>query len=601
MTSPATVLVDLRASQINGDRGISAYSQSLTLELARLYPRHRWLLLQNPSRPLPARASELGEHATWCTVADLEGPRLPPIDVLFTACFFFVPHTGRVADAMVPPVVRRQQPKRMGIVYDLIPLLFQDRYLTNENTRRSYFESLLVLRESDHLFAISHATRRDTIHHAAIDPKRVHCIYGDIDHTKHELMARPATDSAAVPAQHGLGRRYCAYVGGDDWRKNLDTAVQAFAVFWRAHSTHQLAIVCRLPNERIADLQRLAAAEGLPAGAVVCTGFVSDEELVGLVRHADMVVFPSLYEGLGLPVLEAYGCGTPVVGSNTSSVAELVLPELSCDPRSPASIAATMDRLVTHESLREASLALGRRLAEEELGWPRAAERVMEHIESRPRVTRQPALATRDARFTHPLPRVAVVTGLTAQPKRATATAMNRLQDADWQTTFYGVARTARLATPSRLARSSRVLPVEVLPAALLRGRHDAVIFVVGSSPHDATVLDAVIRSRGTLGERILWLYDDGLDEAFQSWTQENHQGSPPADPTAAALRLLVERGELDRLAVDSDACRDRVCTALGSLARSMPILVASKPEQLGVLARVTAPDTTAACSHGAA
>jgi glycosyltransferase involved in cell wall biosynthesis len=65
----------------------------------------------------------------------------------------------------------------------------------------------------------------------------------------------------------------------------------------------------------------------------VFTGFVSDEDLVGLVRHAALLVYPSLYEGLGLPVLEAYACGTPVVGSDTSSIAELVLPELACDPQ----------------------------------------------------------------------------------------------------------------------------------------------------------------------------------------------------------------------------------------------------------------------------
>ncbi len=606
MTSPATVLVDLRGAQLNGDRGIPAYSQSLALELAKSYPRHHWLLLQNPSRPLPARAAELGEHATWCTVADLEGPRLPPVDVLFTACFFFVPHSGRVADAMVPPIVRRQQPKRMGIVYDLIPLLFQDRYLANDNARWSYFESLQVMRESDHLFAISHATRRDTIRHAAIDPHRVHCIYGDIDHTKHQLMARPAAETSSVPARHGLTHRYCAYVGGDDWRKNLDAAVQAFALFWREHPSHQLAIVCRLSEERIAALHRVAAQEGLPPGTVVCTGFVSDEELVGLVRHADMVVFPSLYEGLGLPVLEAYGCGTPVVGSNTSSVAELVLPELSCDPQSPASIAAAMDRLVTHESLREASLALGRRLASEELGWPRAAERVMEQIEHRPRV--RPAGTATPYRTTsaNAAPRVAIVTGLTAVGTPTAARILQYLHEPRWQTTFYDVARGPRLRVPPRLPLSRRLLPVEVLPAALLRGRHDAVIFMVGVTPHDASVIEAVMRSRGTHGRRIVWLHEATLDATFQDWIRAPQSSESPADEVTAGLRLLVERGELDAIAVDSDACHQRVREALGPLADTIPIDVTTRPSELALTPGAPAPDTTApdtraACSHGAA
>jgi hypothetical protein len=123
-----------------------------------------------------------------------------------------------------------------------------------------------------------------------------------------------------------------------------------------------LAVVCKLSAARIAALREVATAAGLPEAAVVFTGFVSDEDLVGLVRHATLLVYPSLYEGLGLPVLEAYACGTPVVGSDTSSIAELVLPELACDPRQPEAVAAAMGRLVASPTLRERSLAFGRRL-----------------------------------------------------------------------------------------------------------------------------------------------------------------------------------------------------------------------------------------------
>ncbi len=597
MTRPATVVIDLRVAQINGERGIPAYSQSLTLELARGYPRHRWLLLHDPHRPPPAQATELERHAAWCTVADFEGSRLPPVDVLFTACFFFVPHKGRTVDAIVPPVVQRHRPRRMGIVYDLIPLLFADRYLSNENARRTYFESLQVLRGSDHLFAISHATRHDTIRHAAMDPRRVHCIYGDIDHTKQSLMALPAGDTVGVPAQHGLTGPYCAYVGGDDWRKNLHMTVRAFAVFWRTHPAYQLAIVCKLPKERIAAIRRLAAEEGLPQRAVVCTGFVPDTELVGLVRHADMVVFPSLYEGLGLPVLEAYGCGTPVVGSNTSSIAELVLPELACDPRDPTMIAATMARLVAQPSLREASLALGRRLAAEELGWPRAAERVIERVEDGPQESLTGRSPLRDARSpeTKPLPRIAVVT--TSAPLEA----IGRWHDDRWQATVYEVTADPGARIPTKKNKSRNVLPVEVLPAALLRGRHDAVIFVVGDVPWDSNVLDEVMRSRRTSGRRILWLHEAAMDAAFQCWLAASHGGLLPADATATGLRLLVERGELDAIVTDSVTCHARVRTALRLLGNTVPVELAAEPLDLTRVLSVTAPDTAAACSLGAA
>lgn len=587
MTTPATVLVDLRVTQINGDRGIPAYSQSLTLALARRYPAHHWLLLHDPQRPLPARAPELAAHARWCTTADLESPDLPAVDVLFTACFFFVPQKGPTFDAIVPPVVWRNRPRRMGIVYDLIPLLFPDRYLTNEHARRLYLESLDVMRASDHLFAISHATRRDTILRAAIDPRRVHCIYGDIDQAKQAIMARPASETAEVPARHGLDGPYCAYVGGDDWRKNLNTAVRAFAQFWRTHPTHRLAIVCKLSDERIAALHHLAANEGLPPGVLVCTGFVSDVDLVGLVRHADMVVFPSLYEGLGLPVLEAYGCGTPVVGSNTSSVAELVLPELACDPRDPSAIADAMGRLVAEPSLREASLALGRRLMAEELGWARAAERVMEHIEERPSPTVVVAKAPGVERRT--TSHVALITGLPAGDLRSRARSLPSLAGIACRFTVYDASRRYCLTPPSTCTQPPRVLPVEVLPAALLRGRHDLAVFVLDASANDMAITESLERTRRTPSRRLLWLRPAALSELTRD------------DSGRTRFLRLVREGEIDGLIVDTQACRDRVQRVLEASECRVPIEVPSgeRPHPAGKDS--TGRGTAEACSRGAA
>ena len=145
-------------------------------------------------------------------------------------------------------------------------------------------------------------------------------------------MRLPAGDTAAVPGTHGLVGPYCIFIGGDDWRKNLEGMVRGFAAFHRDHPDHQLAIVCTLSSDRMAQLRQLTTEHSLPDRAVTCTGYVSTE---GLVRHATMLVYPSLYEGLGLPVLEAYGCGVPAVGSATSSVVELVIPELALTPPSP--------------------------------------------------------------------------------------------------------------------------------------------------------------------------------------------------------------------------------------------------------------------------
>jgi hypothetical protein len=439
----------------------------------------------------------------------------------------------------------------MGIVYDLIPLLFPDRYLSNANVRRTYFEALQVLRDSDHLFAISHATRQDTIRHAAVDPRRVHCVYGDIDQTKQALMNRPASETAAVPAMHGLVGPYCAYVGGDDWRKNLDTAVNAFAAFHREHPAHQLAIVCKLSGDRIAAIQRRAGSLGLPPGAVRCTGFVTDEDLVGLVRHADMVVFPSLYEGLGLPVLEAYGCGTPVVGSNNSSVAELVLPELACDPQDPSAIAAAMKRLADSDQLREASLALGRRLQAEELGWSRAAERVMEQIESHSRVVaavRHPHGSDTGADVRRS---AAVVTSRLTAAASSEADIVKRLHASGMTITRYQASRHPLSFHPPGKASADRDLPIEALPAALLRDHDALVVFAVSGRADDATIEDAIMRTRGTRARRILCLLDE----------------SPRL---SMSLADCIEKGEIDAAIAETPAGRALIAEAEKAIGRPL-------------------------------
>ncbi len=593
--SSRTILIDLRGCQFNGDRGIPAYAQSLALELTRGHPRHSWLLLRDDRWPPPNRADELAAHATWCTAADLDGRSAPAIDDVLTGCFFLPDH-GCGADYLLPGWLRRQAPRRLGIVYDLVPLLFPDRYLARDRARRQYLDALGVLRQSDELFTISHATRRDTIRHAAVDPRRVTCIYGDIDHAKRGLAARPAAATADVPARHGLTGPYCVYVGGDDWRKNMETAVRAFARFWQQHAGFQLAVVCKLSAARIAALREVATAAGLPEAAVVFTGFVSDEDLVGLVRHATLLVYPSLYEGLGLPVLEAYACGTPVVGSDTSSIAELVLPELACDPRQPEAVAAAMGRLVASPTLRERSLAFGRRLLADELGWERAAERVMERIDQARPAAAQRRTETAAARQA----RVAVVAALPPARTGIAPYSLEHLQGDRWQTTFYEASPAARVAPQAGLLAGNRVVPSEVFAAAAARGLHDTAIFVLGNSAHHVKVLDALMASRGSGPRRLAYLHEAALESLFKAWlgpawldADATALPEPPAGPplpawmaqaTAAkpalgrCLRLLVERGELDGLLVNSIACRDLIRGVIGPLASSLPIDVVHLP-----------------------
>jgi glycosyltransferase involved in cell wall biosynthesis len=581
MTPPRTILVDLRGAQFDEDRGIASFSQNLAAALARGAGERRWLFLHDAARPAPTRMAELASSGEWCTI---EQACAAAIDAVVTGCFF-LPRASCGAAYVLPPALLAQRPRRFGVVYDLVPWLFPDRYLSRDRSRRQYRESLGLLRGCDHLFGISRSTCDDVVRHAGIDPRRIHPIGGDIDEAKRALMVRPAVETADVPSRYGLVGPYCVTVGGSDWRKNLDGLVRAFARFRRDHPRQQLAIVCRLSPERMAALRRLAESLGLPARAVVCTGYVPDHELVGLVRHSAMLVYPSFYEGLGLPVLEAYGCGVPVVGSATSSVGELVIPELAVDPADPTAIAATMRRLAADPAVASRSLEFGRGLLAG-LGWSRDAATMLQCLDG-PRD---------DQRARSRQPRLAVVAALPPAETAIAAYTLRHLQSDRWTTSFYDANPGPRVAAPDGLRSSSRVLPVEVLRPALDRGRHSTVVHVLGNSEHHVKVLEAIAHTRAIPGvRRLAYLHEANLTVAFRAWLGDRFHDLPAAEPSAGGaawiqraiadlpgmgrgLRFLAERTDLDGLIVNSAACRDMIATALGRLTERWTIDVALLP-----------------------
>ncbi|MGH7702586.1 MAG: hypothetical protein ACREMO_05805, partial [Gemmatimonadales bacterium] len=150
------VLVDLRGSQINQDRGIPAYAQSLVLQLCQDHPRHRYLFLREVGAALPGRAPELSPHGEWRTERDLASDAALHIDVLFTTSFYIDRQTHRRVKArgteyLYPHWLKRHSPRTLGVVYDLIPYLFPEKYLFRRGALEAYSRALGFMREYDRL------------------------------------------------------------------------------------------------------------------------------------------------------------------------------------------------------------------------------------------------------------------------------------------------------------------------------------------------------------------------------------------------------------------------------------------------------------------
>jgi glycosyltransferase involved in cell wall biosynthesis len=205
-------------------------------------------------------------------------------------------------------------------LYDIIPLIYSGVYLTDINLIESYLKILDFVKSCDFIFAISETTKRDAVHYVGMDPNKITVISGGIEE---QFKVIRSFDRSDVHERYGIIKPYIMCTGGIDFRKNLNRLIEAFGQANRQlELKYQLVIVCRATELEKQYLRHIATNAGV-SDSLILTGFVSDDDLVKLYNSAELFVFPSLYEGLGLPVLEAMSCGVPVLTSNTSSLDEV--------------------------------------------------------------------------------------------------------------------------------------------------------------------------------------------------------------------------------------------------------------------------------------
>lgn len=209
-------------------------------------------------------------------------------------------------------------------VLDVIQHLFPSQYLGLVRSRFYMACAKTSARRAAAVITISEASKRDIVRTYRIDPSKVTVTPLGVDPV-FRVYDRSQID-AVVRRKYGIDGRFLLYVGGFDFRKNLRALVSAFGRIRRWHDPIKLVMVGKIPGraDRVfAQVLRAIDDAGL-AKDVILAGFVPNDDLSLLYNGASAFVFPSLYEGFGLPVLEAMACGTPVVAYNRSSVPEVV-------------------------------------------------------------------------------------------------------------------------------------------------------------------------------------------------------------------------------------------------------------------------------------
>jgi glycosyltransferase involved in cell wall biosynthesis len=252
-------------------------------------------------------------------------------------------------DRLWPRWARSADVALVVTVHDLIPFIYPDRYLHYPRIQRWHYPRLPFLSVADALIADSAHTARDITDRLDIEDTRI--FVAGLDAGRHFRPPDRSLDEVLHAVQTALPEirpGFLLYVGGVEYRKNLERLLVAYGRLGPdQRRRHQLVIAGKHVGGEQQLLRRLLG-EMRVAADVLVTGPVSDATLVGLYQACHLFVFPSLYEGFGLPALEALRCGAAVVVADRSSLREVVTdPEARFDPESVDSIAATLRRAVT--------------------------------------------------------------------------------------------------------------------------------------------------------------------------------------------------------------------------------------------------------------
>ena len=259
-------------------------------------------------------------------------------------------------------------PKKMPVVltvHDMVFELFPQQYAgrrAQEITRKKK----AVANRADHIIAISHSTKRDLCRLYGIDPTRISVVpHGNSLTLNKESMV--GTVAGALP------ERYILFVGIRDGYKNFLFFLSSMSDIFRREQS--LMILCTGPAFTKAENEHIKRL-GLE-GRVRWMKVVSDAVLATLYRHATAFVFPSLYEGFGLPLLEAMSCGCPVVASNTSSFPEVAGDAaVLFDPADKESISTAVERVLGSSELRSEKREKG--IAQQrKFSWEKTAEETL--------------------------------------------------------------------------------------------------------------------------------------------------------------------------------------------------------------------------------
>ena len=373
------ILYDLRAYQYYEKRGIGRYIYEIFTRIMRANRETIYALVENCIDE-PALPEDLAERVCFCNIDNFLADEYPNgfFDVLINGAALQLSNDGGPLEWIYPPKVQQSCKIITCILYDFIPLLF-DYCCKDEGSRILFAIQMEATRYVDHIFAISLFTQCSGMRYLYRPAEDFTCLYGGADETLFH------SQNSNQPFDAGIRGNHLIYISGDAYHKNNPGLVRAFCQARNNGSLPEdasLYIVCRASDEMIDHLRQETQSGSCRFGKdVIVTNYIPDEEMVTLLSTARASVFPSFYEGLGLPVLESYVAGTPCWASNVSATREFVLAECSFDPFDQDAMVSAIERIYADDAICARSLEFGRKLIQT-VNWDAAAEKMLNKLQT---------------------------------------------------------------------------------------------------------------------------------------------------------------------------------------------------------------------------
>lgn len=349
------------------DFGVGTYVRNLLRQLARLDRDTEYVLLSRPDDG--DLAGELG--ANFRVVPEAAGQHSlreqlsVPLRLGRAAPNLF--HTPHYLLPVLTPC------RSLVTIHDCIHLIFP-QYLTSRLSyayARAMFAT--AVRRASHILTVSEASKSDILRFCDVPGSKVTVIHNAIDERFHRQP--PEEEIVRVRERYQLHDRFLMYAGNVKPHKNLERLIGAFVLLRQEGLDDLKLLITGSEVSRYSTLRRAVHRYNLHKH-VRFLGYQSEATLAALYRLADVFVFPSLYEGFGLPPLEAMASGTPVVVSNVSSLPEVVGDAgVLVNPYDPRAIADGIRQVLTDRTLRDNLTSRGLVRARS-FSWPASVRQI---------------------------------------------------------------------------------------------------------------------------------------------------------------------------------------------------------------------------------